>query len=79
MQVAFAGERGKSSRHEDRGKEAPNSSAPARESGKKIGLEKNGANRIAQHEMGCRTPKRDQLNKIAHDLNASEKMLSLRT
>ena len=35
------------------------------------------ANRIAQYEMGYRTPKRDQLNKIAHALNVSEEMLSL--
>ena len=47
-----------------------------RELGEKIGLGKNGANRIAQYEMGYRTPKRDQLNKIAHALNVSEKMLS---
>ena len=45
--------------------------------GEKIGLGKNGANRIAQYEMGYRTPKRDQLNKIAHALNVSEKTFSL--
>ena len=43
-----------------------------RELGEKIGLGKNGANRIAQYEMGYRTPKRDQLNKIAHALNVPE-------
>ena len=48
-----------------------------RELGEKIGLGKNGANRIAQYEMGYRTPKRDQLNKIAHALNVSEKNFSL--
>jgi len=48
-----------------------------RELGEKIGLGKNGANRIAQYEMGYRTPKRDQLNKIAHALNVSEKTFSL--
>ena len=48
-----------------------------RELGEKIGLGKNGANRIAQYEMGYRTPKRDQLNKIANALNVSEKTLSL--
>ena len=48
-----------------------------RELGEKIGLGKNGANRIAQYEMGYRTPKRDQLNKIAHALNVLEEMLSL--
>lgn len=48
-----------------------------RELGEKIGLGKNGANRIAQYEMGYRTPKRDQLNKIDHALNVSEKMLSM--
>lgn len=48
-----------------------------RELGEKIGLGKNGANRIAQYEMGYRTPKRDQLNKIAHALNVPEKMLFL--
>ena len=48
-----------------------------RELGEKIGLRKNGANRIAQYEMGYRTPKRDQLNKIAHALNVSEKTFSL--
>ena len=47
------------------------------ELGEKIGLGKNGANRIAQYEMGYRTPKRDQLNKIAHALNVSEKTFSL--
>lgn len=48
-----------------------------RELGEKTGLGRNGANRIAQYEMGYRTPKRDQLNKIAHALNVSEKTLSL--
>lgn len=48
-----------------------------RELGEKIGLGKNGANRIAQYEMGYRNPKRDQLNKIANALNVSEKTLSL--
>lgn len=48
-----------------------------RELGEKIGLGKNGANRIAQYEMGYRTPKRDQLNKIAHALNVPEEMLFL--
>ena len=48
-----------------------------RELGEKIGLGKNGANRIAQYEMGYRTPKHDQLNKIANALNVSEKTLSL--
>ena len=48
-----------------------------RELGEKIGLGKNGANRIAQYEMGYRTPKRDQLNKIAHALNVPEETLSL--
>ena len=48
-----------------------------RELGEKIGLGKNGANRIAQYEMGYRTPKRDQLNIIAHALNVSEKTFSL--
>ena len=48
-----------------------------RELGEKIGLGRNGANRIAQYEMGYRTPKRDQLNKIANALNVSEKTLSL--
>ena len=32
-----------------------------RELGEKIGLGKNGANRIAQYEMKYQTPKRDQL------------------
>ena len=48
-----------------------------RELGEKTSLGRNGANRIAQYEMGYRTPKRDQLNKIAHALNVSEKTLSL--
>ena len=48
-----------------------------RELGEKIGLGKNGANRIAQYEMGYRTLKRDQLNKIAHALNVPEEMFSL--
>ena len=48
-----------------------------RELGEKIGLGKNGANRIAQYEMGYRTPKRDQLNKIAHALNVPEERISL--
>lgn len=48
-----------------------------RELGEKIGLGKNGANRIAQYEMGYRTPKRDQLNEMAHALNVPEEMLSL--
>jgi len=48
-----------------------------RELGAKIGLGRSVANRIAQYEMGYRTPKRDQLNKIAHALNVSEEMLSL--
>ena len=48
-----------------------------RELGEKIGLGKNGANRIAQYEMGYRTPERDQLNKIAHALNVPEEMFSL--
>lgn len=48
-----------------------------RELGERIGLRKNGANRVAQYEMGYRTPKRDQLNKIAHALNVPEKMFSL--
>ena len=48
-----------------------------RELGEKIGLGKNGANRIAQYEMGYRTPKRDQLNKIAYALNVPEETLSL--
>ena len=48
-----------------------------RELGEKIGLGKNGANRIAQYEMGYRTPKRDQLNKIAHALNVPEEMIFL--
>ena len=48
-----------------------------RELGEKIGLGKSGANRIAQYEMGYRNPKRDQLNKIAHALNVSEKTFSL--
>ena len=48
-----------------------------RELGEKIGLGRNGANRIAQYEMGYRNPKRDQLNKIANALNVSEKMLFL--
>ena len=41
-----------------------------------IGLGEPGANRIAQYEMGYRTPKRDLLNKIAHALNVSNEMLS---
>lgn len=48
-----------------------------RELGEKIGLGKNGANRVAQYEMGYRMPKREQLNKIDHALNVSEKMLSM--
>lgn len=48
-----------------------------RELGEKIGLGKNGANRIAQYETRYRNPKRDQLNKIAHALNVSEKTLLL--
>ncbi len=48
-----------------------------RELGERIGLRKNGANRIAQYEMAYRTPKRDQLNKIAHALNVPEEMLFL--
>lgn len=48
-----------------------------RELGERIGLRKNGANRVAQYEMGYRTPKRDQLNKIAHALNVPEEMFSL--
>jgi transcriptional regulator with XRE-family HTH domain len=48
-----------------------------RELGEKIGLGRNGANRIAQYEMGDRTPKRDQLNKIARALNVPEETLSL--
>ena len=48
-----------------------------RELGERIGLRKNGANRVAQYEMGYRTPKRDQLNKIAHALNVTEGRLSL--
>ena len=48
-----------------------------KELGEKIGLGAGGANRIAQYEMGYRTPKRDQLNKIANALNVSEKTLSL--
>lgn len=47
-----------------------------RELGEKIGLGRNGANRIAQYEMGYRTPKRDQLNEMAHALNVPEEMLS---
>ena len=47
------------------------------ELGEKIRLGKNGANRIAQYEMAYRTPKRDQLNKIAHALNVPEEMLFL--
>ena len=45
--------------------------------GEKIGLE--GTERIASPSMrwGYRTPKRDQLNKIANALNVSEKTLSL--
>lgn len=45
-----------------------------KELGDAVGLT---ANRIAQYEMGYRTPKRDQLNKIAHALNVSEKTFSL--
>lgn len=48
-----------------------------RELGERIGLRKNGANRVVQYEMGYRTPKRDQLNKIAHALNVPEEMFSL--
>ena len=48
-----------------------------RELGERIGLGESGANRIAQYEIIYRTPKRDQLNKIAHALNVSEEMLSL--
>ena len=48
-----------------------------RELGAKIGLGRSVANRIAQYEMGYRTPKRDQLNKIAHALNVPEEMFSL--
>ena len=48
-----------------------------RELGERIGLRKNGANRVAQYEMGYRTPKLDQLNKIAHALNVPEEMFSL--
>ena len=48
-----------------------------RELGERIGLRKNGANRVAQYEMGYRTPKRDQLNKIAHALNVPKEMFSL--
>lgn len=48
-----------------------------RELGERIGSRKNGANRVAQYEMGYRTPKRDQLNKIAHALNVPEEMFSL--
>lgn len=48
-----------------------------RELGEKIGLGRNGTNRIAQYEMGNRTPKRDQLDKITHALNVPEERLSL--
>ena len=48
-----------------------------RELGERSGLRKNGAHRVAQYEMGYRTPKRDQLNKIAHALNVPEEMFSL--
>ena len=48
-----------------------------RELGEQIGLRKNGANRVAQYEMGYRTPKRDQLNKIAHALNVPQERISL--
>ena len=48
-----------------------------RELGAKIGLGRSVANRIAQYEMGYRTPKRDQLNKIAYALNVPEETLSL--
>ena len=41
-----------------------------------VGLGEPGANRIAQYEMGYRTPKRDLLNKIAHALNVSNGLLS---
>lgn len=44
-----------------------------------VGLGEPGANRIAQYEMGYRTPKRNLLNKIAHALNVSNGMLSLET
>ena len=47
-----------------------------RELGEKIGLGRNGANRIAQYEMGYRKPKRGLLNKIAHALNVSNEMFS---
>lgn len=47
-----------------------------RELGEKIGLGRNGANRIAQYELGYCTPKRDLLNKIVHALNVSNEMFS---
>lgn len=47
-----------------------------KELGLLVGLGEPGANRIAQYEIGYRTPKRDLLNKIAHALNASNGLLS---
>lgn len=48
-----------------------------RELGERIGLGESGANRIAQYEISYRTPKRDQINKIAYALNVPEERLSL--
>ena len=48
-----------------------------RELGERIGLGESGANRIAQYEISYRTPKRDQINKIAYALDVSEKVLSI--
>ena len=72
--------KGGTSNHEDRGKIRQirqHRHMTQRELGEKIGLGKNRANRIAQYEMGYRTPERDQLNKIAHALNVLEEMFSL--
>lgn len=47
------------------------------EFGERIGGEASGANRIAQYEIGYRTPKRNQINKMAHALNVPETILSI--
>lgn len=48
-----------------------------RELGERIGLGASGANRIAQYEIGYRTPKRNLIKNIAHALNVPETILSI--
>lgn len=47
------------------------------ELGERIGLGASGANRIAQYEIGYRTPKRNLIKNIAHALNVPETILSI--